>query len=283
VDKQVPIRGVSVTVLDDPAEGHAWSGPTGLFELNFGKQFRAGEPVILQFRDPDYMPLDRIVLTGERLCIARLEPVPQPSPPPPAKEAAVANITVRYSITTTTMLNVGSLAKTFRVVNTGNIPCNGHYPCSPDGKWKATIGKASFDAPRGNVFANARLSCIAGPCPFTKISSDGFSHGGPSLHMAILDWSDTTVFLLEAEVFRLLLTGSVRVSYPVTFGRTLHFSVPANAEGVYLEADIDSNAIVFPLAPGPDPSLSWAACGESVAPDRTRAYQCELKPGYTFK
>ena len=49
--------------------------------------------------------------------------------------------------------------------------------------------------------------------------------------MEVLDWSDTTTFLFEAEVFRSMTSDSVRLSYPVIFGQALHFAVPANAEG----------------------------------------------------
>ena len=193
----------------------------------------------------------------------------------------VSNITVRYTIKTTTPLNVGSFVKTFRVVNTANVPCNGRWPCSPDGKWKAALGSATLEAPGGNVFSKARVSCIAGPCPFTNIRSDRFSGGGRTVSVAVLDWSDTTTFLFEAELFREMISDSVRVSYPVTFGQTVHFTVPADAEGVCIEADLDRDHIVFPL--GPEPRLSWASCTALVNPDRTKLYRCELKPGYGLK
>ena len=92
--------------------------------------------------------------------------------------------------------DVGTL-KTFHVVNSGNVRCNGRYPCSPDGEWQAAVGFSSLEAPRGDYFSNARVSCIAGPCPFTKIRYDGFSRGGPSVRVEVLDWSDTTTFLFE--------------------------------------------------------------------------------------
>lgn len=193
----------------------------------------------------------------------------------------VSNVTIRYSIKTATLVNVGSVVKTFRVINTGNIPCNGRYPCSPDEKWKATVGSETLEAPGGNVFSNARISCIAGPCPFTRIRTDDFSRGGPTIRVAILNWSSTTTFLFEAEVFHSMIHNSSRTSYPVIFGRTLHFTVPADAEGVCINADIDRDSIVFPL--GPEPRMSWAACTANVAPHHTEVYECELNPGYAFK
>ena len=282
IDKRVAIQNVRVLAEEGVAAHDAWSGATGSFKLTLGKQYRERRPIILEFRHPDYMPLDMTVLASDRLIVAHMVPLEDPGPASVnLPQTAVSNVTIRYSVKTTTLLNAGSVVKTFHVVNTGNVPCNGHFPCSPDGKWKATIGSASLEAPRGDVFSNARVSCIAGPCPFTRISSDGYSQGGPTLRVAILNWSDTTTFLFEAEVFRLTISGGARVSYPVIFGQTLHFTVPADAEGVYIEADINRDSIVFPL--GPEPRLRWAACTTSVNPDRTLVYQCELKPGYAFQ
>lgn len=281
VDKQIPIRDVRVFAGEGTARRDTRSSATGFFDLRLGPQFREGEPIILQFRHPNYMPLDLPLLAGARLIVARMAPLVESAPlPTNLPQNTVSNITIKYSVKTTALLNAGSVVKTFRVVNTGNIPCNGRHPCSPDGRWKATIGSASLEAPRGDVFSDARVSCIAGPCPFTRIDSDGFSQGGPTLRVSILNWSDTATFLFEAEVFRLTISGAVRVSYPVIFGPTLHFTVPSDAEGVYIEADVNRDTIVFPL--GPDPHMSWATCTDSINPDKTVVYQCELNSGYTF-
>jgi hypothetical protein len=282
VDKQVPINRVEVSTGEGLERRATWSGPTGFFGLTMAVDRRRKNPLILHFRHPNFLPLDLAIPLGNRLCVAQMTPVEEPvaANAPPAT-VQVANVVVKYSINTTSLVNAGSIVKTFRVINVGNVPCNGHNPCSPDGKWKAAIGTATLDAPRGNVFLNARVACIAGPCPFTRINSDGFSRGGPTLHVAVLDWSDTTVFLFEAEVFRSMSTGSTRSSYPVIFGRTMHFTVPGGAEGVYIEADVGSDSIVFPL--GPEPSILWASCTERVTADQARAYQCEMKPGYKFK
>src|SRR5207245_4627380 len=77
-------------------------------------------------------------------------------------------------------VNIGSAVQVFQIENKGNVPCNGQDPCSPDGKWKAAIGGASLDAGTGNEFRDARVSCIAGPCPFTKIESEQVFHRGES-------------------------------------------------------------------------------------------------------
>jgi hypothetical protein len=282
VEKQVPIPGVSVTVSGDFPARDEWSSSTGFFELTLRKPVEVAQWPILQFRHPQYQPVDLPVSADGRLYVIRMVPIEQPSPPDSSlARVVVSSITVRYTIKTTTPLNVGSVVKTFRVVNTGNVPCNSRWPCSPDEKWKAAVGSATLKAPGGNIFSNPRVSCIAGPCPFTSIRSDGFSSGGPTISVAVLDWSDTTTFLFEAEVIRAMISESVRFSYPVTFGQTVQFTVPADAEGVCIEADLNRDHIVFPL--GPEPRLSWASCTALVNPDRTKLYRCELKPGYGLK
>jgi hypothetical protein len=187
---------------------------------------------------------------------------------------------IRYSIKTTAAANVGSAVKTFEVPNKGNVPCLKQPPCSPDGKWKASTGSATLDAGEGNEFRNARTSCIAGPCPFTKVETEDFSNGGRLLEVSALNWSDTATFLLEAEVFHPMVSDVVRTSYPVIFGRALNFTLPGSAEGVSIQAEINGEAIIFPL--GPNLYLSWADCNARVNADQTRVYRCELKPRYRF-
>jgi hypothetical protein len=199
-----------------------------------------------------------------------------------AKEQVVSNIRIRYTVNAQAEQNFGSVVKTFQAVNVGNIPCDHHSPCSPDGKWKASVGSLSLDAGPDSEFRDVRVSCIAGPCPFTRIDSNGYDHGGRNITASALNWSGTTTFLLEAEVFHTSISSEVRESYPVVFGRALNFSLPPTEEGVSIEADIQGSPMVFPL--GPNPSMSWANCVETAnAGDRnTAAYRCELKPGYRF-
>jgi hypothetical protein len=197
------------------------------------------------------------------------------------KQTTVANVLVRYSIVSTSLENIGSGEKTFQVQNSGNVPCNDQKPCSPDGRWKAAIGSASLDSGEGNLFQNARVSCIAGPCPFTKIDSDRFSKPAREISVSVRDWSDTTTFLLQAEVFRSSANNLVRISYPVIFGRSLNFTLPPDAQGPSLEAEMDGQQIVFAL--GPDPILSWADCNVRIETKQGKDYRCELRQGYGFK
>ena len=88
-------------------------------------------------------------------------------------------------------------------------------------------------------------------------------------------------YLLEAEVVHPMVSDIVRRSYPVIFGRTLDFSLPALSEGPSLEAEVNGESVVFPL--GPDLFLSWAQCNMALNRDQTRIYRCQLKPGYRFR
>ena len=192
----------------------------------------------------------------------------------------VGSLRVRYSIKAMSEVNIGSAAKPFQVVNTGNVPCNRQAPCSPDGNWKAAIGSAFLDAGAGNEFRNARVSCIAGPCPFTKIEKDDFSKGGQTIRVSARNWSDTTTFLLEAEVFHSMISEIVHESQPVIFGRVLDFTLPPSAEGVCIEAEMNGQTIIYPL--GPALFLSWANCDVTLNRDQSKLYRCNLKAGYQF-
>ncbi len=235
----------------------------------------------LRFRHPDYQPLDLNEFVGDKLYVARMVPLSRRTHAESDHPAVtVSNVRVRYSVKTTTEADVGSAVKTFQVVNVGNVPCRGRHPCSPDGKWKAALGSASLDAGEGNEFRNARVSCIAGPCPFAKVEFEDLSRSGRIINVSVRNWSDTTTFLLEAEVVHPMVSDIVRESYPVIFGQALNFSLSASAEGPSIEAEINGDSIVFPI--GPDLFLSWADCHVTVDRDQTNVYRCELKPGYRF-
>jgi hypothetical protein len=277
--KELPITDVRISASDELSFAEAKSDSSGFFRLTLPPEVAQGEIVTLQFRHPDYQPLDLEHVAGDELYVVRLVPLPRERQT--SEAAIVGNVSVRYSIKATTVMNIASAVKTFQVVNVGNVPCkNGSDPCSPDGKWKAVIASASLDAGEGNEFRNARVSCIAGPCPFTRIEVDHFSKGDRKISVLVRNWSDTTTFLLEAEVVHPTISDIVRRSYPVIFGQQLNFTLPAMAEGVSIQAEIGGETIVFPL--GPNLFLSWADCTTRVNNDQTKVYRCELKPGYRF-
>jgi hypothetical protein len=257
------------------------SDNAGFFTLTLPRDIRRGRSVIFQLSHPAYQPRSVNDYVGDQLYVLHMEAlhreaIPQPSGP----EVTIGNVLVRYSIKSVTAANVGSAARTFEVANKGNVPCNGHDPCSPDGRWKASSSSISLEAGPGNQFRNARASCIAGPCPFTRIDDRSLSGGGPTIHVTAKNWSDTAVFLVEAEVIHPAISDVVRESHPFVLGRALNFTVPANAEGVTLQAELNGETIVFPL--GPALILDWADCTAQVDAQKNKAYRCELKPGYRF-
>jgi hypothetical protein len=282
-----PVGDVEVTAADTVTSAEARSGANGFFKITLGAGVWPRSIVTLHFEHPDYHPLTLSFPIGlprapVKPIVAELQPlstqpaVPQPKGPP----SVVNNIHIRYTTNIEMDSNVGSAAQTFEVKNQADIPCNHQFPCSPDGKWKAATGSLTLDAGTGNVFRSVRCSCIAGPCPFTRVNTSTSEAGGRIVTASALDWSNTATFLVEAEVFHDNLSSSVRESYPMIFGRTLNFTLPSTQEGVSIEAELNGTPMVF--LPGPDLYLSWANCTARTSPDKSTVYQCELKPGYQF-
>jgi len=289
--RELPISDVVVTASDGVTTATTKSNDSGYFSLPFRGGVGGvwtGKTVTLSFSHPDYEPLTIKVTSGflqaaKKLYVAEMVHKPEQNGPDLGIQLiAVTNIRVRHTINTPTEANIGSAVQTFQVVNRGNVPCNHQAPCSPHGNWKASIGSISLDAGVGNEFGSVRASCIAGPCPFTQIDSNGFAHGGRNITVSALNWSDTASFLVEAEVLHVGINSSVHESYPAVFGRELDFTLPPTQEGVSLEAEVDGTPMVFPL--GPDLYLSWATCTARTnsGEDKTTVYRCELKPGYRF-
>lgn len=284
--KRLPIADVQVTATDGLSSTVARSDSSGYFKAVLGAGVWPQSIVTLQFQHPNYRPLDTSFRLGLprapiRLFVAELTPRTEDTSVPSTHAATVvANIRIRYTTNEQSDTNIGSAVKTFQVVNQGGVPCDRQSPCSPNDHWKASVGSVTLDAGPSNIFRNARCSCIAGPCPFTRINSSGFENGGRVITASATDWSDTATFLLEAEVYRDTIGSSERQSYPVLFGRTLNFTLPPTQEGVTIEAEVDGTPMVFPL--GPDLYLSWANCTARTNADKSTVYQCELKPDYRF-
>ena len=280
--KQLPIAGVIITAADGFTETQSASDSSGLFIFALRRRLLRHRPVItLRFRHADYEPLEMTVPVSDQLSVAAMVPINHPrTVPNSAPSQIIGNVAVRYSIKTATEVNVGSAVKSFEAENTGNVPCEGHPPCSPDGKWKASRGVAALDAGAGNEFRNARASCIAGPCPFTRIETPPAEMNGRTIRISALAWSETATFLVEAEVVHPMVSDLVRNLYPVIFGNALNFTLPPAAEGVSIQADWNGQTTVFPV--GPALLLDWADCNARANPDRTRVFRCELKPEYRW-
>jgi hypothetical protein len=281
-ENESPITGVEVTASDGVATGNSMSNFIGFFSIPLRRGIGREQPITLRFRHPDYQPLDLTEHAGDDLAVVHLIPVKKEAtvqvdrPPIP-----VTNVLIRYSTVATDQENIGTGVKTFQIVNQGNVPCGNKPPCSPDGKWKASVVSESLDAGEGSVFRNARVSCLAGPCPFTKIDADGFSHGGRTISVAVRNWSDTTTFLMQAEVFRPQINNIVRMEYPIILDTSLNFTLPPTADGPTVQAELNGESIVFPL--GPNPILSWADCNVIIDRNQSKIYRCELKSGYRFR
>lgn len=280
--KQAPISNVEVTAANGLAPHDSKSDASGFFHISLRPGLKRGQPITLTFQHPDYKPVTLTQPVTNMLYVIRMSPLTSASTTKARAPATlVAQVSIRYSVKTLGTVDIGSAVKTFEVVNTGNIPCNGQNHCSPDGKWKATTAALSLDAGEGNAFRNPRVSCIAGPCPFTKIDSDEVAENGRVFKVSVRDWSDPATFLVEAEVVHPTIGDLIRQSYPAILGRNMNFTLPVEVEGVSIDAELNGSRIVFPL--GPDLCLTWAECSVKVESDHTRTYRCELKPGYDFR
>jgi hypothetical protein len=279
--EQTPIANAEISVGDGSVSAKSKSDSSGFFRLNLTPPLPDGQTIQLRARRDGFEPLDLTTTASDRLYVLRMNPTaPGKSAAAARPEVEISDVRVRYAVKTTSTVNVGFGVKPFEIANVANQPCKGRHPCSPDGRWKATSASASLDAGELNEFRNARVSCIAGPCPFSTVVSDGFSRGGRVINVSVLNWSDTVTYLLEAEVIRTMAGDAIHYSHPVIFGRSLTFTLPANAQGPSVEADLNGAAIIFPL--GPSLRLSWADCSFKVGGDRTQVFSCELKQGYRF-
>jgi hypothetical protein len=288
--KELPIADVEVTATRGSTSVSTRSDGSGYFKITFPEVIWPGQTVVLSFRHEDYWPLDinipiQFRSTAKKDYVARMEAMPtvvRYTANPNQPLTTVSGIRVRYTVNAESEENIGGASKTFQVVNQSNVPCRHQAPCSPDGNWKASVGSITMDAGNGNQFRNVRVSCIAGPCPFTRIEPITFQNNRRVVVASAVNWSDTTTFLFEAEVFRIGIASYVRHSYPVIFGPTLNFTLPPTQEGVSIEAEVNGAPMVFPL--GPELYLSWATCNTRTNHDaeESTVYRCELKPGYKF-
>lgn len=278
--REPAIGGAEVSVSDDVLVARTKTDNTGAFSLTVRRTIIRRHELTLEISHPGYQPYDIPDPTGNQLYVVKMMPLPEPRADdrPPVR---IGNVSVRYTLKTGSAIDVGSGSRVFQVVNKANVPCDRRKPCSPDGKWKASTTTAQLDAGPENEFRDGRLSCIAGPCPFTRVEHDGFSAGGRMISVTIRDWSDTTTFLLQAEAVRHVVTDAVRKTYPVIFERTMNFSLPPSADGTCIEAEVDGKPIVFPIIP--NLSLGWAGCETQDEPDKSTLYRCELNQGYEFK
>jgi hypothetical protein len=280
--RERPVAQATVTAVSGDSVVQAKSDHTGLFRLQLPPASILDEPAHFTFEHPEYHPVELPKSADERIYVVRLDPrTPEAVARPREPMVSISNVRVRYALKNITTVDVGSAVKAFTIVNTGNVPCDTRGPCSPDRKWRAAIGSISLDAGDGRQFRNIRVTCIAGPCPFTKIESEQQTQGGRLISVSVRNWSDTVTYVFEAEVAHTMASELIRHSYPVIYGNSMNFTLPAAAQGPSIEAELDGTEIVFPV--GPALILSWATCRLERGPDRSQQYRCELKPQYQFK
>jgi hypothetical protein len=282
--KQVPVARAEVTATNGRFEDSALTSPAGYFNLEVKSSWQPQQALKLLVRHPGYAALELPSVKSGELYMLHLKPQALPSEGStqvPQKPVPVSDVRVRYSVKTTNTMNVGSAAKTFEAPGEANVPCDSNGACSPDGKWKAISSTQTFDAGEHTEFRNARLACIAGPCPFTSVVSPDLASPHRFIKVTVNNWSGTATFLLEAEVTQTSVSEMVMQAYPVIFGSAMNFTLPASAEGPSVEAAISGLDIVFPL--GPSLNLSWGECSEQPAGDNATQYRCILKPGFQFQ
>jgi hypothetical protein len=280
--KQVPLAGATIQAVSSDSSVVIKSDTAGFFKIDLEPSWERDRKIALTFQHDGYQSFETGGWRNGQICIARMTPIERVTPIV-SKRPAVAirsDLRIRYSIKSTTTTNVGSVAKPFEAANQGPMPCNGAPVCSPDGKWRATLNSQVFDAGNGNEFRNARLSCIAGPCPFSKITNENLEQPGRTIKVSVLNWADTVTYFLEAEVAHTAVANIVRYLYPFISGPAMNFTLPPGSEGPSVEADLGGSEIVFPL--GPELRLSWATCTATPVADRTTQFRCELKDGYEF-
>jgi hypothetical protein len=285
--KRTPIPGVTVTATRGETELVRQTDPTGYFAVSFNSGIESGKDLTLTFEKTGYKTVQITPAhPGDQLYIVQMEPMAPPRPvraqreQPPAKLTSIKDVRVRYSFKNESTISVSAVAKEFMAPNKGNIPCGNLKPCSPDGKWKATVTILPIDTDPGNEFRNVRVSCIAGPCHFLRIDPPSIENGGAKLKISVLNWSDTAAFLVEADVVRRMVTNVVRQSYPFILSNTMNFALPPTSEAVSIEANVDGKLIIFPLPPTLD--LSWADCNVDTTAGGDKTYRCQLKAGYQF-
>src|ERR1039458_6957420 len=71
--KEQPIADVEVT--SDLATGTAKSDSTGFFSLELRGFVRRGQPLVLHFRQPHYLPLDLSDFVGDKLYVVHMVPL----------------------------------------------------------------------------------------------------------------------------------------------------------------------------------------------------------------
>lgn len=278
---QVPVSDAEVDIRSPLAHGSGHTDASGFFSVLLDPGLRPLQTITVSVNHRDYKPFTTTLRPSDAPVLVWLQPLAPKETKHSARETIISGIRVRYTVRESSATNVGTVAKTFQAANIPDRPCAANRACSPDGRWAAGEGSLQLAAPENGRFTNVRVSCIAGPCPFTQIDPVTLNQDGRSLQVTARSWSSTATFLVEADTVRVAINDVVRQSYPVIFGPSLSFTLPGTAAGPSIEAEENGQYVVFPL--GPALHLSWAECSSKVNPDHSRLYSCEVKAGFRFQ
>jgi len=194
-ERRFPIHGVQVAATNGVALSPVTTDSNGLFKLLLKPEAKSGAEIDLDFTGEQYQERDvTAVIASDVPFVVYLWPSTYAEASPASRSPWTA---AQFTPVADNQNNI--LSKTFVVPNRGSVRCHAQ-PCSPDGKWQATIASASLDAGPGKVFSSGHADCIAGPCPWTEIVINGLGTGKRQISVSVKDWSDTVTYKLWGEV-----------------------------------------------------------------------------------
>ena len=103
--KQLPIADVEITASDGVSVVKSKSDASGLFTIKLRKPLLRGQIIALQFRHPNYDPLELSANTPGQIAVASLAPLFKAKPiADNLPKQTIGNVRVRYSIKTASVV-----------------------------------------------------------------------------------------------------------------------------------------------------------------------------------
>ena len=119
-NKQAPIAGAQIIATDGTVVATSKTDTAGAFKITLRRSLIRRHSVTLSVRHAGYKPLDIFDPIGDQLYIARMVMIPPPTPAEPERpDVKIGNVTVRYTVKTQAVAEIGGAVKTFDVVNKG--------------------------------------------------------------------------------------------------------------------------------------------------------------------
>ena len=283
--KESPIAGVSVAVEPDDGVSlvdTATSDFSGYFKLRLPPTIVYGDSVTLRLRHPDHQPIDLVVPVAEHLYVMRMSSAhPEVQPRPARPDIVLSEIIVRYTIESRTALNIGSGARpsTCPIVAMSRAIGSRRVHLMASGRRRTAVCRSTPEratsfamraCPASLVHARLRISSRMDFRAAARSSRPRSATGRTRPRSRLKP---------KCSGLRTPIRLSVPTQSSSDTGSTLHWPPPPR--GVSIEAEVDGEPIIFPLAP--NGILSWATCNVRIQKEQARLYRCELKPGYIFK